>query len=116
MSRPQTAPSGTRYPIIIMPTPPRMALDTFARRGGLHPELVQRFVALGLLEAQRDANGGLWFAPSQLAALARVRRLRAGLQVNYAGLALVIELLDRIQRLEDDLRTQRSVRSQTPWT
>jgi chaperone modulatory protein CbpM len=50
-----------------------------------------------------------------LAQLARIRRLRAGLQVNYAGLGVVIDLLDRIQRLEDALRKQRPVRSQ-PWT
>ena len=100
-----------------MPSAPHLGLETFARRGGLHPELVERFVALGLLEAQRDANGALWFAPNQLAELARIRRLRAGssLQVNYAGLGVVIDLLDRIQRLEDALRKQRPVRSQ-PWT
>jgi hypothetical protein len=35
--------------------------------------------------------------------------------VNYAGLGVVIDLLDRIHRLEDALRKQRPVRSQ-PWT
>jgi DNA-binding transcriptional MerR regulator len=115
MTTPRSGTTGAGYAIDIVPSAPRLGLETFARRGGLHPEMVERFVALGLLEAYRDANDELWFAPNQLAQLARIRRLRAGLQVNYAGLGVVIDLLDRIQRLEDALRKQRPVRSQ-PWT
>ncbi len=86
--------------------PTRMDLDTFARAVGLHPELVRRLVALGLLDANRDAAGGLWFSPTQLAAAARLQRLRAGLALNYAALGIVIDLLDRIGELEDALRRQ----------
>ncbi|MDT4893449.1 MAG: chaperone modulatory protein CbpM [Pseudonocardiales bacterium] len=116
MSRPTRRPTGTRYPLTVLPRGSRLELEAFAARGGVHPELVQRLVALGLLEAARDADGRLWFAPDQLAALARIRRLRAGLQLNYAGLGLVVDLLDRIERLERALRTQRGRRSQFPWT
>jgi DNA-binding transcriptional MerR regulator len=115
MTTPTSRTTRSRYAIAIVPSTPRIGLESFARRGGLHPEIVQRFVALGLLEAQRDTQGELWFAPDQLPELARIRRLRAGLHVNYAGLGVVIDLLDRIQRLEDALRNQRPVRSR-PWT
>lgn len=84
--------------------PVRLSLDSFAIRAGVHPELVRRWVALGLLEATRDATGRLWFAPGQLRVLARMRRLRAGLSVNYAALGLIIDLLDRIEVLEAALR------------
>ena len=80
--------------------PRRLDLDAFARAANLHPEIVRRFVALGLIEASRDAMGALWFAPNQLAAVARLQRLRAGFALNYAALGLVVELLDRIGRLE----------------
>jgi hypothetical protein len=116
MSRPSSRPRQVQYPIMVLPRGTRLELESFAARAGVHPELVRRLVALGLLDADRDANGGLWLAPDQLAALARIRRLRAGLQVNYAGLGLVIDLLDRIERLELALRTQRGRRSQLPWT
>jgi DNA-binding transcriptional MerR regulator len=115
MTTPTSRTAQARYAITIVASAPRVGLESFARRGGLHPDMVRRFVALGLLEAQRDAGGELWFAPDQLAELARIRRLRAGLHVNYAGLGVVIDLLDRIHRLEDALRKQRPVRSQ-PWT
>ena len=37
----------------------------FARATGLHPELVRRLVALGLLDVVRDAAGELWFLPAK---------------------------------------------------
>jgi chaperone modulatory protein CbpM len=85
-------------------TPGLLGLDLFARRCGLHPELVRRFVALGLVAAVRDADGELWFAPEQVAAVARLQRLRTTLPLNYAALGLVTDLLDRITELETALR------------
>jgi hypothetical protein len=82
-------------------------LDAFAAAGGVHPELVGRLVALGLLEAERDDQGRLWLAREQLDTLARIRRLRAGLPLDYAAVGVVLMLLDRIAGLESDLRTQR---------
>lgn len=84
--------------------PTRMSLNEFARSAGLHPDLARRFVVLGLVEASRDATGNLWFTPAQLVKVARVRRLRAGLSLNYAAIGLVIDLLDRIDELEAALR------------
>jgi chaperone modulatory protein CbpM len=80
--------------------PLRLDLDSFAQVTGLHPEMVRRLVALGLLEVDRDVTGRLWFAPSQVAAVARIQRLRAGFALNYAALGLVMDLLDRIAALE----------------
>ncbi len=75
-------------------------LDTFARATGLHPDLVRRFVALGLLEGVIDPAGELRFAPSQVATVARIQRLHAGLALNYTAIGLVLDLLDRIAELE----------------
>jgi chaperone modulatory protein CbpM len=83
-----------------MTRPSRLSLDRFARQAGLHPQLVQKFVALGLLDAERDATGALWFRPAALVTVARVQRLRAGLSLNYAAIGLVLDLLDRIDELE----------------
>jgi hypothetical protein len=86
--------------------PWRLDLDGFADRAGLHPELVRRLVALGLVQATRDEAGRLWFAPAELATVARIQRLRAGLSLNYAAIGLVLDLLDRIDVLERALRAR----------
>jgi hypothetical protein len=75
-------------------------LATFARVAGLHPDLVRRLFALGLLDAHAEPDGELWFAPDQLPTLARIRRLRTGLGLNWAALGLVVDLLDRLAALE----------------
>ena len=100
--------------------PLRFDLDAFARAAGLHPDIVRRFVALGLIDASRDASGNLWFSPNQLAAVARLQRLRAGFALNYASLGLVVDLLDRIAELEAAQR-RRPLESASPrgarrWT
>jgi pimeloyl-ACP methyl ester carboxylesterase len=85
--------------------PRHLDLDTFSRAAGLHPEVVRRFVALGLLEPAMSSTTELWFGPAQLARTARLRRLRAGFSLNYAALGLVLDLLDRIAELEAAGRT-----------
>jgi hypothetical protein len=74
----------------------------------MHPDLVRRFVALGLLDVWRDPQGGLWFAPSEVAAAAQIQRLRAGFSLNYAAIGLVVHLLDRISELETAARGTRT--------
>jgi hypothetical protein len=84
----------------------RLSLEEFARMSGLHPDLVRRLVALGLIDADRDTAGELWFSRGDLATAARVQRLRAGFALNYAAIGLVTDLLDRIAVLEAALRGQ----------
>ena len=84
-----------------------LSLDTFAAMTGLHPDLIRRLVALGVIDAARDSAGELWFPRSQVAAVARVQRLRAGFALNYGAIGLVTELLDRIAVLETALRGAR---------
>jgi chaperone modulatory protein CbpM len=89
-----------------------LSVEEFSRRAGLHPELVQRFVTLGLIDAYRDVHGDLWFRPVALATVARVQRLRAGLSLNYAAIGLVLDLLDRIEELERGSRSTPSLLDQ----
>jgi chaperone modulatory protein CbpM len=102
---PMTPPPMTKPRRYALVQGPRLDLESFARAAGLHPDLVRRYLALGLLEATAGARGELWFAPEQLLAAARVQRLRAGLALNYAAVGLVVDLLDRIAELEAALRS-----------
>jgi chaperone modulatory protein CbpM len=95
----------------------RLSLDDVAYRSGVHPQLIERFVALGVVDASRDDAGRLWFDARVPARIARVRRLRTGLGLNYAALGLVLDLLDRIEQLEAALRRSgHPGKEQTPWT
>lgn len=108
MSHPMSRPTRTLHPLPVRTTRDQIGLEEFAHRCGLHPALLRRFVALGLVPAVRDRSGRLWFSATQVEAVARLQRLRATLPLNYAALGLVVDLLDRIAELEAALRRRDS--------
>ena len=95
--------------------PARLDLETFARAAAVHPDLIRRLVVLGLVDADRDTTGELWFSPAQLRVVARIQRLRAGFALNYTAIGLVTDLLDRIAVLEAALRNSRQPGGRS-WT
>jgi DNA-binding transcriptional MerR regulator len=91
----------------VLVRPARLDLETVAARTGLHPDLLRRFAALGLVETTPDANGRPCFPLSTVAKVARIQRLRTALSLNYAAIGLVLDLLDRIDVLEGQVRSRR---------
>ena len=98
-----TATSVRYLPVLVR----RYPIDAFARRSGLHPDLLHRFVALGLLDAATDPAGELWFDPADIVTVARIHRLHTELALNYAAIGLVLDLLDEIDRLHARTRGPR---------
>lgn len=101
--------------------PGHVGLDELAARCGIHPELLRRFLALGLVEADdpetADARGRAdarsradaraeapSFPPHAAVRVQRIVRIRRELGVNYAGVGIVLDLLERIEVLEARLR------------
>jgi DNA-binding transcriptional MerR regulator len=81
-----------------------LEVEFLARETGLHPELVRRFVRLGLVEPAGGTAEAPLFRPDAASQLARALRLRRDLGLNYAGAAFAVELLTRIDQLEARLR------------
>ncbi|MGU3587195.1 chaperone modulator CbpM [Rhodococcus sp. C26F] len=104
-----TPTPGTQYVLVRRAG---LSSDAFAERTGLHPDLIRKFVTLGLLDARRDTGGEMSFEPSEVAHAARIQRLRTGLGLNYSAIGLVLDLLDRIENLEAASRGRRT----PPWT
>ena len=102
MTGPDRPTAGTE-----LARPLLLDLETFARLTGVHPHLIGRFVALGLLEPARVGAGRVWFTYDDVAVVARIQRLRAAFSLNYAAIGLVIDLLDRLAAQETALRTRR---------
>jgi chaperone modulatory protein CbpM len=114
-----TSPIPQQFPLVLVARPDvaRLSLEEVASRSGVHTQLIGRFVTLGVVEAQRDAAGRLWFDARTPALVARAQRLRHGLGLNYASLGLVLDLLDRIDHLEGALRRAGSPgKEHIPWT
>jgi DNA-binding transcriptional MerR regulator len=84
---------------------PYLDLSEAACRCGVHPELLDRFVRLGLIDyVERSTEGDLFFEPEVIPLVRRILRLRNELGVNYAGIGVILELMSRIESLEARIR------------
>jgi DNA-binding transcriptional MerR regulator len=81
-----------------------LTLEDLAYAAGLHPELVAMFVSYGLIEPEGEAGCGNLFAASSVRRLRSIVRLRDDLGVNLAGIAVILEMRDRIEALQRELR------------
>ena len=76
-------------------------LTEVAFRTGLHPELIDRFIRLGLIELTGSTDDGEPLFDSEVIPLIRrILRLRNELGVNYAGIGVILELMSRLEALE----------------
>jgi hypothetical protein len=97
----------TRHAVQLVRThsagPQLVTLESLALETGLHPDVIRRFVQVGLLAPRGGTAAAPLFAEQDAPLLARAARLRRDLGVNYAGAVLASELLARIEDLEQRL-------------
>lgn len=80
-----------------------ITLEELALGGRLHPDLVARFVAYGLIEPIDPAARPPRFEPAAARRLRTICRLRSEMGINLAGIAVVLDLVDRVQALQREL-------------
>jgi len=83
---------------------PLLTLEDLASAAGLHPELVEKFVGYGILEASASVGPDPLFPASSVEQLRRAVRLRRDLGVNLAGVAVILEMRQHIESLQTELR------------
>jgi len=108
-----------RRAALVRRSPRLLSAGALARDAGVHPEIVLRFVQLGLLEPRGGTSAAPLFSAQDAYLLARAMRLRRDLGINYAGAILASELLARIDRLEQRLRAGAATQSEEEliaWT
>ena len=73
-----------------------------ARRSRLHPEMVDHLVDWGLVEPA-ESEPELLFHETVVPRIWRIMRLRRDLGINWAGIGVVLDLLERIEDLEREI-------------
>jgi DNA-binding transcriptional MerR regulator len=101
--------TARRYEIVICRAErEHLTLDALAARAGMHPALVERFVEFGLIEPIEWEGARLLFTPSAVSRLRTIGRLRDSLGINLTGIAVVLDLLDRLKVLNRENELLRS--------
>lgn len=85
----------------------RLPLVAFASACALEPDRVRKFVWLGLIDPVEEHDDDFVFVRRQVVAVERIERLRHGLSISYRAVGVVVDLLDRIDALESELRSLR---------
>ena len=83
--------------------------EELARLAHLHPEIVVRLWQWGLVEPETSEPEPL-FPDTLVPTIRKIIRLRQDLGINLAGIGVVLELLDRIDRLEQEIARLREQR------
>lgn len=106
-TRPRTPFS---MPIVGTPRGGEMYLsgEELARAAGISPARLVRLVHLGLVESVTP--GASQFTVTAAVRLRRMLRLYRDLGVNLAGAAIIVDLLERLERVEAELVRQRAMR------
>jgi DNA-binding transcriptional MerR regulator len=96
-----------RYQIVLYRSErEQLTLEALATSAGLHPALVERFVEFGLLDPVERMGTQLFFDVAAVPRLRMIQRLRCDVGINLAGVAVILDLLDRLRasRLENERR------------
>lgn len=79
----------------------RLSLHDLALACGLSTRRLRQLVDLGLVDPEPGAADR--FSSATAARLRRMLRLRADLGVNLAGAAIIVDLMERLERLDAEL-------------
>ena len=91
-----------------------VTLAELARACGIHPDIVDSFLTLGIIEPV-SREPVLEFDTTAILRIRRTIRMRRDLGVNYASAGIILDLVDeidtlrdRIQELEQEIERTRS--------
>ena len=86
----------------------RLSAEELAAAAGLRMTTLARLERLGLIEPASAGSGD--FTAATAARLRRMLRLRRELGVSLMGAAIIIDLVERMDRLEEELARLRGAR------
>jgi len=85
----------------------QFTLESLAACAGVHPALITSFVEYGLLEPSARTGTQWLFDPACIARLRTIERLRRDLGANLAGIAVILDLLERLTALQREVEQWR---------
>ena len=88
-------------------TPEQLTLDALAACTGVHATRIAYFVEYGLLEPSARTGTQWLFDAACVARLRMIERLRRDLGANLAGIAVILDLLDKLASLQREVEQWR---------
>ena len=87
--------------------PEQLTLEALAACTGVHPARIEYFVEYGLIEPSARTGTQWLFDTAGIARLRAIERLRRDLGANLAGIAVILDLVDRLTTLQREVEQWR---------
>jgi chaperone modulatory protein CbpM len=104
-----STPSRTPFRSFVTATSPRgelrLSREELAAAAGITPARLARLISLGLVEPVSPERAE--FSVATALRLRRMQRLHTDLGVNWIGASIIVDLLERLDRVESELARRR---------
>lgn len=85
---------------------PVYMISVAARLCELHPQTLRMYERLGLVRPARIGAKNRMYSERDLDRLRQIQRLTQDMGVNLAGVEVILGLLERMQRMQEDMDTE----------
>ncbi len=86
---------------------PLYVISVAAKLVDCHPQTLRTYERMGLVAPRRSASNVRLYSDNDIETLRQIQRLTQEMGVNLAGVEIILSLLDRVERLQDEIERLR---------
>ncbi|GIV17268.1 MAG: hypothetical protein KatS3mg022_2703 [Armatimonadota bacterium] len=84
---------------------PVYLISVAARLCDMHPQTLRMYERMGLIRPKRINQKNRLYSEADIERLRQIQRLTRDLGVNLAGVEIILDLLDKVERLQQEIET-----------
>jgi MerR family transcriptional regulator/heat shock protein HspR len=88
------------------PEEPVYMISVAARLCALHPQTLRMYERLGLVRPARVSRKNRMYSLSDIDRLRQIQRLTQDMGVNLAGVEVILDLLDKMQKMQEHMESE----------
>lgn len=85
---------------------PVYMIGVAAKLCAVHPQTLRLYERLGLIRPQRVGTKNRMYSQTDIERLQRIQRLTQELGVNLAGVEIILDLLDKLNRMHEEMERE----------
>ncbi len=90
----------------VSPEEPLYMIGVAAKLCDLHPQTLRMYERLGLIRPARGAKGNRMYSQADIERLRQIQRLTQELGVNLAGVEVILNLLDKMEKMRQEMEAE----------
>lgn len=91
---------------------PVYMISVAARLCDLHPQTLRLYERLGLVRPHRVGRKNRMYSEADIERLRQIQRLTQDLGVNLAGVEIILDLLEKLQKMQDRVEMMERARAE----